>query len=255
MAYWFVAHEEATGTALLGIMAAALVLCGGVTPFRRRARRANSRATIPAKPLRQRVSGEDPRNLHDQQPLADPHRAVHARAANGDVVVAAARGFAGLVGMLLCFLAGSAQRARGVRGSVVPMRRMKSTSAPNPKSQATKPFGDRADVRERESAGVEALRRVAARSNQSQVTRDIVDVTCAQDVGSESRHDARPHSDGLGNLQRRGGVQRRRDVLRSHRRAVPCRTVALRAVRSKERAPSRRVAGRDDRKRRIDRHR
>ncbi|HEY6487317.1 MAG TPA: cytochrome c oxidase subunit 4 [Candidatus Cybelea sp.] len=108
VAYWFVAHEEATGTALLGIMAAALAFAAGYAVVAERD--AQLEGDDPSETT-QRVSGEDLGIFTTNSPWPILIALCTLALLTG-TLWSPLLGFAGLVGMLLCFWRLGAESAR-----------------------------------------------------------------------------------------------------------------------------------------------
>ncbi|MBV8374756.1 MAG: cytochrome c oxidase subunit 4 [Candidatus Eremiobacteraeota bacterium] len=108
VAYWFVAHEEGTGTALLGFMFAALAFAAGYAVLAERDAR---------------LEGDNPNETNEQVAgedlgiftTATPYPiliAVSTLAVLAGAVWSPLLGVAGLIGMLLCFWRLGAESSR-----------------------------------------------------------------------------------------------------------------------------------------------
>jgi hypothetical protein len=106
--YWFVAHEEATGTTLLGIMAAALAFAAGYAVVAERD--ADLEGDDPSE-SRESVAGEDLGifTLRSPYPIL---LAFCTLAVLTGMLWSPLLGVAGLIGMLLCFWRLGAESAR-----------------------------------------------------------------------------------------------------------------------------------------------
>ncbi len=137
--YWFVAHEEGAGTALLGFMFAALAFATGYAILAERD--ANLEGDDPCS-TNEQVAGEEIDIVTKATPYPGNYRRVRACAADRNALVAAAGHRRARRHGTFVLALGRRECAR-LGGYAflpeVPMARMKSTSAPIPKNHATKP--------------------------------------------------------------------------------------------------------------------
>ncbi|HEX3370463.1 MAG TPA: cytochrome c oxidase subunit 4 [Candidatus Cybelea sp.] len=108
VAYWFVAHEEATGTALLGVMAAALAFAAGYAVVAERD--ADLEGDDPNETTL-RVTGEELGIFTTNSPWPILIALCTLALLTG-ALWSPLLGLAGLVGMLLCFWRLGAESAR-----------------------------------------------------------------------------------------------------------------------------------------------
>ena len=108
VAYWFVAHEEATGTVLLGVMAAALAFATGYAVLAERD--ADLEGDDPCETT-EAVAGEDLGIFTTNSPWPISIALCTVALLTG-MLWSPLLGLAGLVGMLLCFWRLGAESAR-----------------------------------------------------------------------------------------------------------------------------------------------